>query len=69
MGRPGGNPGLKDYQFEQKYKWDEPCSEQLVVRVPPSMKAGLIKIDKWQELVRRAIAAELEKLSTENSPN
>jgi hypothetical protein len=60
-GRPGGNPDLKKYQFKQKYDWDEPCNSRLVLRVPESMKLSLQKIDGWQELVRKAIAAELEK--------
>ena len=67
-GRPGGNPVLKDYQFEQKYDWDEPCSDQLVLRVPPSMKSSLRQIKGWQELVRKAIAAEIEK-AKEKDPN
>ena len=60
-GRPGGNPELEKYQFKQKYDWEEPCSSRLVLRVPESMKLSLQKINGWQELVRRAIAAELEK--------
>jgi hypothetical protein len=62
-GRPGGNPELQDYKFEQKYDWDEPCSEKITLRLPPSMKAdikaGLLK--DWQEVARQAIAAELKK--------
>ena len=60
-GRPGGNPELKKYQFAQKYDWDEPCTSRLVLRVPESMKLSLQEISGWQELVRKAIAAELEK--------
>ena len=62
-GRPGGNPELKKYQFKQKHDWDEPCIERMQLRMPSSMKtaikAGLIS--DWQEVARRAIAAELEK--------
>jgi hypothetical protein len=61
-GRPGGNPELKKYQFKQKYDWDEPCNSRLVLRVPSSMKDSLKEINGWQELVRKAIAAELEKV-------
>jgi hypothetical protein len=61
-GRPGGNPELKKYQFTQKYDWDEPCTTRLVLKVPASMKRGLQEINGWQELVRKAIAAELEKV-------
>ncbi len=68
MARPGGNPALKDYQFEQKYDWDEPCTEKMTLRMPPSMKkdikAGLV--EDWQEVARKAIAAELEKAKQKN---
>lgn len=60
-GRPGGNPDLEKYQFKQKYDWDEPCNSRLVLRVPASMKDSLKEINGWQELVRKAISAELEK--------
>jgi hypothetical protein len=62
-GRPGGNPELKKYQFEQKYNWGESCTEQVSLRIPPSMKAAIKagKIEDWQEIARQAIAAELEK--------
>ena len=30
-GRPGGNPDLKKYQFQQKYDWDEPCTERMQI--------------------------------------
>ena len=63
-GRPGGNPDLEKYQFKQKHDWDEPCTERMQIRMPASMKAaikaGLIK--EWQEVARRALAAELEKV-------
>ena len=64
MARPGGNPALKDYQFQQKYDWDEPCTERMTLRLPPSMKADLKAglIEDWQEVARRALAAELEKV-------
>ena len=65
-GRPGGNPELKKYQFKQKYDWDEPCTSRLVLRVPESMKLSLQEISGWQELVRKAIAAELEKAKQES---
>ena len=62
-GRPGGNPELKKYQFEQKYDWAESCTEKMTIRMPPSMKAAIKagKIEDWQEVARQAIAAELEK--------
>jgi hypothetical protein len=61
--RPGGNPNLKEYQFKQKHDWDEPCIEKMTLKMPSSLKqaikAGLI--ENWQEIARRAIAAELDK--------
>jgi hypothetical protein len=62
-GRPGGNPQLEKYQFEQKYDWDEPCSDKMTIRMPPSMKAAIKagEIEDWQEVCRKAIAAELNK--------
>lgn len=63
MARKGGNPELERYQFEQKHKWDEPCSERMQIRMPPSMKAAIKagRIEDWQEVCRQAIAAEIEK--------
>lgn len=55
-GRPGGNPDLEQFQFEQKYDWSEPCTAQFNVRLPPSLYQELKKIEGYQELVRRAIA-------------
>jgi hypothetical protein len=62
-GRPGGNPEIEKYQFDRKYKWGEPCTEKMTIRMPPSMKAAIKagEIEDWQEVARRAIAAELEK--------
>lgn len=62
-GRPGGNPELEKYQFEQKYDWEESCTERMQLRMPPSMKEAIKagKIEDWQEVARQALAAELEK--------
>ena len=62
-GRPGGNPELEKYQFQQKYDWDEPCTERMTLRMPPSMKAAIKAglIEDWQEVARRAIASELDR--------
>ena len=63
MSRPGGNPGLKKYQFQQKYEWDEPCNERVTLLLTSTMKKaikeGLVK--DWHEVCRKAIAAEIEK--------
>ena len=67
MARPGGNPDLKKYQYKKKHNWEESCTERMQIRMPPSMKKaikdGLIK--DWQEVARKAIAAELEKGQTQ----
>ena len=74
MPRPGGNPELKKYQFEQQYDWDEPCSAKMTLRLPPSQYAKLKKINNWQEKVREAIASlveleqgQLDSTSTKNA--
>lgn len=61
-GRPGGNPEITKYSFQQKYDWDEPCSEKMTIRLPASMKAAIKDelIEDWQEVARRAIAKEIE---------
>ena len=61
--RPGGNPDLVKYHFKQKYDWSEPCNEKMTLRLPSSLKAAIKAglIEDWQEVARKAIAAELEK--------
>ncbi|MEA5511784.1 hypothetical protein VB715_18590 [Crocosphaera sp. UHCC 0190] len=70
-GRPGGNPDLEKYQFEKKHDWDEPCSDRIQLRLPPRMKLAIKegKIKDWQEICRKAIAAELEKNPPESGDN
>ena len=69
-GRPGGNPELEKYQFEQKYDWAESCTEKMTIRMPPSMKAAIKagKVKDWQEVARKAIAAALEEKPPEKAP-
>ncbi len=69
MPRPGGNPELEKYQFEQKYDWDQPCTELIAIRIPENIKKQLKALPQWQERVRRAIAAELEKNPPEKGDN
>lgn len=60
-GRPGGNPDIVNYAFEQQHSWSEPCSAGKTLRMPPLM-AQYIKdgeIENWQEVCRRAIASAL----------
>ena len=68
-GRPGGNPDISKYGFKAKHDWNEPCNEKMTLRLPASMKeaikAGLI--EDWQEICRKAIAAELEKKAAEET--
>jgi hypothetical protein len=68
-GRPGGNPNLKKYQFKQKYSWDEPCDRLINLKVPASMKESLKEINGWQEIVRKALAAELKKVKQKKLEN
>ncbi len=70
-GRPGGNPDLEKYQFKQKYDWSEPCKEKMTLRLPSSMKAAIKAglIEDWQEVCRKAIAAEIEKAQSPQEKN
>ena len=68
-GRPGGNPDIAKFGFKQKYDWSEPCNEKMTIRLPSSMKAAIKAglIEDWQEVARKAIAAELERVQTQNN--
>ena len=33
----------------------EPCTAQISVRIPPSLKAKLKNVDNWQEIVRKTL--------------
>ncbi len=57
-GRPGGNPGLKKYQFTTDR--DEPLTEKLQIRIGVTMMAQLKEKDNYLEFVRCAIAEKLE---------
>ncbi len=69
MSRPGGNPELNKHQFDQKYRWDEPCTAQLGLRLPPSLSKELKQIDNWQEKIRHAIADLVEEELQNRQPN
>lgn len=62
-GRPGGNPEITKYSFQQKYDWNEPCSERMTLRLPASMKEAIKTgaIEDWQEVARQAIAKAIEE--------
>ena len=66
-GRPGGNPDLEEYQFEQKYDWDEPCTAKMTLRLPPSLYEEVKKLPNWQERVRKAIASIVDSESETES--
>jgi hypothetical protein len=59
-GRPGGNPGLKKFQFSAA--GDEPLNVALRVKIAPSMDEKLRKLPNKAEFVREAIARALEEL-------
>ena len=54
---PNPDPSPKT-RFKTKRK--EPLTESLSLRIPASMKVKLEEQDNWRELVRNAIAKELE---------
>ncbi len=61
MPNPKGHPeSLENYKFKTTRK--EPCTAQISVRIPPSLKAQLKNVDNWQELVRETLekAVKLE---------
>lgn len=54
MPRPGGNPGLKKFQFKSLYA--EPATELFSIRVPPSLNKKLKALGKDKAiLVRKAL--------------
>ena len=66
MARPGGNPDLEKYQFEQKYGWEESCNVTIGLRVPKDWKDRLYALDGWQEKLRGALAQILEESETDS---
>ncbi len=52
-GRPGGNPELVEFQFQQK--GDEPFTERLFCRVSKSQKEKLYQFKNWSDLLRQWI--------------
>ena len=69
MARPGGNPDLVKYHFEQKYDWEEPCTEKMTLRLPASLKAAIKagEVKDWQEIARKAIAAAISDSKKETA--
>lgn len=73
-GRPGGNPALKTAEFQQEHSYqiqdperEEAFTEQLQLRITPSMQAALKAMGKQKnQFVRDAIA---EKLAQEEKNN
>jgi len=60
-GRPGGNPEITKFSFQQKYDWGESCTAKITLRLPPSLDEKLKNIDSWQEFARQAIAKAIEE--------
>ncbi|MDJ0594413.1 MAG: hypothetical protein QNJ72_31300 [Pleurocapsa sp. MO_226.B13] len=58
MARPGGNPNLYKHGF--KTEREEPCSEQVNLRVPLSLKNKLKQKKNWQEFVRQTLIKALD---------
>ena len=56
-GRPGGNPGLSDYQFELPAGVKIPRDKTFAIAVEPSVHAALKFADK--EKIRAAIVKSL----------
>lgn len=63
MSRPGGNPNIWKHGF--KTERDESLTAQFTLKVSPSMLEKLKKKKNWRELVRQAIAKELQALEEE----
>ena len=57
---PNYNPPVKNY-----FKTDraESCTASLSLRITPSLKADLKKIDNWQEFVRQTLEEAVAKKS------
>ena len=54
MPNPKGHPeSLENYKF--KTTREEPCTAQISIRIPPSLKAQLKNVDNWQEEVRECL--------------
>ena len=51
----------KDTQF--KTDRVEPCTAQVSVRIPPSLKAQLKSVNNWQELVRQTLQKAVQERS------
>lgn len=60
MPRPGGNPGLQKYEFEQKYNWSEPCSKGIYLRLPPAMKEAMNELNISSEDIRQMIGDRIK---------
>lgn len=64
MPNPKGNPDITKYSF--KTDRPEACTEQITIRIPPSMKAKLKNIDNWREEVRKALEHLVQVESSKN---
>ncbi|EDX82557.1 hypothetical protein S7335_1261 [Synechococcus sp. PCC 7335] len=60
-GRPGGNPGIAEYEFTKQHDWSESCTAVKTIKLPPMMSQALKDglLPEWQEICRQAIASKL----------
>ncbi len=65
MGKITNHKGYLPSIEKHKYKTDrsEPCTAQISVRIPPSLKAELKNLDNWQEDVRVFLAEKVKAKS------
>ncbi len=59
MPNPEGNPNIKKYGFTTDR--DEPLTDNMSIRMPPSMMKKLREQDNWREFVRTTLAKALEE--------
>jgi hypothetical protein len=59
MGKPRGNPKIRQYSFTTERS--EPLLAKLTVRIPASMQAKLDQMDDYPEFVRQAIWEKMER--------
>lgn len=58
------NPPKENYFSTNR---EESCTAQLSMRIPPSLKANLKKLDNWQEVVRQALFELVEEKTSEQT--
>ncbi len=66
-GRPGGNPGLKKYQFTTTRKY--PLTQLAAFRIDEPTKAAIKagKLPNWQEIAREAVEKALAEVEAKEN--